>query len=373
MKLTVRLTWKRVFGALAALVLAGLALAWSGIVNIGASTGHWAITDWFLHWSMRNTVRTYAALTVQAPAIDPTGLVSAAGHFAATCATCHGAPGERPSPVMQSATPDAPDLMQTAGTWNDKELFWIIRNGIKFTPMPAWPALSREDEVRRMAAFVRRLPTMTPETYRTLAYGAGGVPAGNPQTFDDALADCERCHADDGRDQPDIPVLAGQKPAYLLEALRGFAANRRPSGVMSAAAARLDVETMRALAEHYAKLPGLDEDRDAPQATNAVKAASATEIAEAAPEQALVERIVANGLPEHDLPACAKCHAPGKRPDYPVLAGQKAGYLAARLWLWRGDPAIVEARQPNDSMAMIARRIPEHLVEPLARRYADAR
>ena len=43
-----------------------------------------------------------------------------------------------------------------------------------------------------------------------------------------------------------------------------------------------------------------------------------------------------NGLPEHDLPACAKCHAPGKRPDYPVLAGQKASYLAARLWRWRG-------------------------------------
>lgn len=361
MKITVRITWRRVLGALTVLVLAGLALAWSGIVNIAASTGHWAITDWFLHWSMRNTVRTYAALTVQLPAADPAGLVSAAGHYAATCAACHGAPGERPSPVMQSATPDAPDLAQTAITWSDKELFWIIRNGIKFTPMPAWPALAREDEVRRMVAFVRRLPTMTPETYRTLAYGAGGVPASNPQTFDDALADCERCHADGGRDQPDIPVLGGQKPAYLLDALRGFATGRRPSGVMSAAAARVDAAMMRALAEHYAKLPGLAEDRGAPQA------------AHVAQQQALVERVVASGLPEHDLPACAKCHAPGKRPDYPVLAGQKAGYLAARLWLWRGDPTVVEARQPNDSMAMIARRIPEQLVEPLARRYASTR
>ena len=86
--MTVRITWKRVLGTLAALVAAGLAIAWSGIVNIGASTGHWAITDWFLHWSMRNTVRTYAALTVETPATDPTGLVSAAGHYAATCANC---------------------------------------------------------------------------------------------------------------------------------------------------------------------------------------------------------------------------------------------------------------------------------------------
>ena len=357
--MTVRITWKRVLGTLAALVAAGLAIAWSGIVNIGASTGHWAITDWFLHWSMRNTVRTYAALTVETPATDPTGLVSAAGHYAATCANCHGAPGERPSPVMQSATPNAPHLAHTADTWNDKELFWIIRNGIKFTPMPAWPALGRLDEVRRMAAFVRRLPAMTPETYRTLAYGAGGVPAGNPQTLDDAHADCERCHADDGRDQPDIPVLAGQRPAYLLDALRAFASGRRPSGVMSAAAARIDVETMRALADRYAKLPGLGEAPDAPR--------SGTDPGQA---DSLVERIVERGLPAHDLPACAKCHAPGRRPDYPVLAGQKATYLASRLRQWRGDPATVEARKPNDSMATIARRIPEDMIEPLARYYA---
>jgi hypothetical protein len=61
-----------------------MAFAWSGILNIGASSGHWAITDWFLHWSMRNTVRTYAALTVKEPATDASGLISAAGHYAAT-------------------------------------------------------------------------------------------------------------------------------------------------------------------------------------------------------------------------------------------------------------------------------------------------
>src|SRR3546814_3404523 len=124
-----------------------MALAWSGIVNIGASSGHWAIPDWFLHLAMRTTVRTQAALgglTVTTPAADPRRLVSAAGHYAATFAICHGAPGERPSPVMQAATPSAPDLMATANEWTDEELFWIIKHGVKFTPMPAWPDLARE-------------------------------------------------------------------------------------------------------------------------------------------------------------------------------------------------------------------------------------
>lgn len=349
-----KITGKRALVAAAVLFVLGMAIAWSGIINIGASTGHWAITDWFLHWSMRNAVRTYAAATVNEPATDATGLVSAAGHYASTCAACHGAPGERPSPVMQSATPNAPDLSVTAKTWSDEQLFWIIKHGVKFTPMPAWPALDRDDEVRRMAAFVRRLPAMTPENYRSLAYGSGRIVGGEPKRLEDVLPDCERCHADDGRDQPDIPVLAGQKPAYLFAALDAYASGRRSSGVMSAAAARIDPAVRRALANHYAALPGLSEHRMTAVAANLTAGNRSA------------ERIVANGLPAINLPACSKCHAPGKRPDYPVLAGQKPQYLAARLRQWRGDASIVDARKPNDTMPMIARRIPEDMIDPLA-------
>lgn len=336
----------------------GMAIAWSGIINIGASTGHWAITDWFLHWSMRNTVRTQAALTVDEPATDASGLISAAGHYAANCAVCHGAPGERPSPVMQATTPSAPDLSVTAWTWSDWQLFWIVKHGVKFTPMPAWPMQDRDDEVRRMAAFVRRLPDMSPAEYRTLAYGPGRIVGGKPMQLKDALSDCERCHADHGREQRDIPVLAGQKPAYLRMTLEAYASGRRASGVMAAAAVRVDPGVLQALADNYAGLPGLSEPE-----TNAAAAALSE-------EDSLAERIVTHGLPEADLPACAKCHAPGKRPHYPVLAGQKPEYLAAQLRRWRGDENVVDVRKPNASMAMIARRIPERMIEPLARYYA---
>src|SRR5690606_11165999 len=173
--MTVRITWRRIITAIAALVVAAFLVAWSGVIHVGASTGHAAITDWFLHWAMRNTVRTYAALTVDTPAADPEGLVSAAGHFAGHCAVCHGAPGERPSPQMQAATPHAPDLAITAPSYSDAELFWIVKHGVKFTGKPAWPSLERDDEVRRMAAFVRRLPDMTAPEYHALAYGPGSI------------------------------------------------------------------------------------------------------------------------------------------------------------------------------------------------------
>jgi cytochrome c553 len=340
-----------------ALVTGGLLLAWSGFINVAASTGHWTITDWFLHWTMRNSVRAQAAMTVEEPATDPSGLVSAAGHFAVNCAPCHGAPGERRSTVMQAATPPPPDLTHTVETYNDRELFWVVRHGVKFTPMPAWPAQDRDDEVRRMAAFVRRLPRMSAQEYRELAYGRGRIVGGQAWTLESALADCERCHAEGGRGQPDIPVLGGQKPAYLLGTLEAFAAGRRSSSVMEAAAARVDPGIMRGLAGHYANQPGLDAERDI------VETASVA-------ADPMVARIITEGLPEKKLPACAQCHAPGKRPHYPVLAGQKAEYLAGRLKRWRGDRNVVDARKSQLTMPVIARRIPESMIEPLAQHFA---
>lgn len=128
---------------------------------------------------------------------------------------------------------------------------------------------------------------------------------------------------------------------------------------MSTAAARVDPALLQHLADHYANLPGL---ADSPRA-RPPRAATA--------DEALVLRTVEQGLPHVNLPACARCHSSGKRADYPVLFGQKSEYMAARLRRWRGEANVVEARKPNDSMSMIARRIPESLIEPLSDYYAQ--
>lgn len=356
----VKITWTRVLIGLAILATAGLTIAWLGIINIGASTGHWAITDRFLHWSMRNAVRTQSALTVAEPASDPTGMVSAAGHYASTCAFCHGAPGEPMPPMMQSATPPTPSLVETAGEWSDPQLFWIIKHGVKFTPMPAWTAMERDDEVRRMVAFVRRLPAMRPAEYQALARGNARtrILAGRALSGQEALPDCARCHGWDGRGrgQADIPILGGQSPRFLASAMAGYATGRRESGVMQPVAARLSPRAIRELSMHFARLPGLSPpDAPPPAALNALDRMAA--------------EVVARGLPEARLPACASCHDGRARPGYPVLSGQRAEYLAQRLRLWRqGDE--IEARRPNEVMPVIARRIPEHLVDPLARHFS---
>ena len=57
------------YGVIAA-PFAALFGAWVGIFNVAASTGHWEITDWFLHFAMRSSVRTYALAAPPPPVLS---------------------------------------------------------------------------------------------------------------------------------------------------------------------------------------------------------------------------------------------------------------------------------------------------------------
>lgn len=346
--MTIRVRWFRVVTALVALFAAGMLVAWSGLVPIAASSGHWKITDWFLHWTMRNSVKTQSSFSTPDDVIARQGLVSAAGHFAQSCASCHGAPGVRPLPVMQAATPPAPNLQINAKQWSDRHLHWILEHGVKFSGMPAWAAKDRPDEIRRMVAFVRALPSMTPAAYRSLV---DGVDASLPHVAPGLVAKCTGCHGADGsgRGQPDIPVLGQQKAGYLYAALQSYAAGKRSSAVMRQAAATLSESDMRALAGHFAAQPGLGAGLD----DGGIGARA--------------RQIFVEGMPERQLPACLSCHSPTRSTPYPIIHGQRAAYIANRLERWRGDETKVDARKPHAVMPTIARRIPADMIVPLAR------
>ena len=58
--------WFQIAALLTVLAAGGLLVAASGIVPLKASSGHWSITAWFLHFAMRRSVATHT-LGLQAP------------------------------------------------------------------------------------------------------------------------------------------------------------------------------------------------------------------------------------------------------------------------------------------------------------------
>ena len=312
--------WKHLAFGLAALPFVALFITWIGFFNVGASTGHWKITEWFLHFAMRSAVRTYALAVEEPDELPRHAIQPAAGHFARGCAICHSAPGEARTPAVNMMLPHPPDLADKVGEWTDAELFRIVKHGVRFTGMPAWPTQERDDEVWAMIAFLRELPAMDEATWRDLAYGGGEPSFGKARTFDRALAECTRCHGADGLGRsPVTPVLAGQNEAYLLESLEAYANGRRHSGVMGIPVAAVEPQLLRELARHFSALP-----------------APAPAVAPDAAEVKRGEEIARHGVPSHDVPACLGCHGrPDRNPVYPEIAGQPAEYLEIQLHLFR--------------------------------------
>ncbi|KQT65762.1 MULTISPECIES: c-type cytochrome [unclassified Aureimonas] len=420
MKVRFDLNWKTAgLGALVG-VVGALAVGWSGLVSIAASSGHFGPVSWFLHWTMQNAVDTQS-LGLDVPAdvdlSDPALVQRAAGHFASGCAACHGAPGETQSPVVHAMMPPPPRLEDRVGygaKWKDRELFWIVQHGVKYSGMPAWVSQGRPDEVWAMVAFLRAYPGLTPERYGALALGDGEpaptVGTGpNAEKVATALADCARCHGLDGQgvggpaEAGAFPVIAGQPEPYLLETLRAYASGGRESGIMQPAAGIHSDEVLAALAAHYAAQPALVRPAAASPGTapglpetpvvtaaepgpTGSPAAIATRDAVAAnvePSAAhgppydaagLLElgRVLATeGLPVRKLPACESCHGDegrARNPNYPRLAGQPAWYLSTHLQLWKhrqrgGGPYA-------HLMAKIAPHFTDEQIEALAMWYA---
>ena len=56
--------------------------------------------------------------------------------------------------------PQPPYLGTVVEKRSPQQLFYVIKHGIKFTGMPAWPAQSRDDEVWSVVAFLLELPKL---------------------------------------------------------------------------------------------------------------------------------------------------------------------------------------------------------------------
>jgi cytochrome c553 len=361
MRLFVRARTRRILGAIAATVAAltaGLFLfAWSGIYNIAASRGHWAIIEWFLHFGMSNSVELHAR-AIEAPPLDSPDLyVLGAAHFHRACAACHGAPGIPADPTAQRALPPPPELGHVATEWKDRELFWIVKHGIKYTGMPAWVAQQRDDEVWAVVAFLKRLPRLDAKSYRELALG-GLEPA--PQSGRDiaatgasvdAVGACARCHGIDQRRPAShlVPLLHGQPEEFLAAALRAYAQGTRRSGIMEPIAAELKTDSIAKLAAYYSRL-------DVPSSAHVSAAAERG------------RPLATQGDPNTRIPACVTCHDAGALPMFPRLAGQNAAYMANRLRLWKAG--VVSPTDLEAIMAPIARLLSEQQIDEVSAYFA---
>ena len=202
MKISKRSTF--IIGSAAAIgVIAIVGFAYSGIYDVSASSSHSNIVNWLLSTTSHASIERRAK-EIDVPNLDDDSLARAGvNDFNGMCAGCHGAPGQDPEAMGQGLNPPPPDLAESAAEMSPAELFWVTKNGIKMTGMPAWGATHDDDAIWPVVAFMTKLPELNAGQYQELLDSAGGMGHHANDSGGDAHSHEDSGHSEDAPKEPE--------------------------------------------------------------------------------------------------------------------------------------------------------------------------
>ncbi|HET7675538.1 MAG TPA: cytochrome c [Gammaproteobacteria bacterium] len=158
------------------LIIGGfLAYIYSGGFDVAATRDNPGWIDWIISTTREHSIEARVA-SVKVPAdinlSDPAMVAEGAKHYKAMCEVCHLAPGQSDSETRAGLNPRPPNLPKIAQYIEPNEAFWIIKNGIRMTAMPAWGPTHSDQKIWAIVAFVKALPQIDAARYRMLTAGA---------------------------------------------------------------------------------------------------------------------------------------------------------------------------------------------------------
>jgi mono/diheme cytochrome c family protein len=137
---------------------------------------------------------------------DQRTLATGRAEYTGSCAVCHGAKGDGRGAFGPVTYPDATDFTSDAGkSKTDAQLFWIVKNGLGFTAMPAFGGQYKDADIWAMVAYIRALQRGTASVLAipepTSAQLAAADLSASRQTRGAAIyfaLGCHLCHGPEG-------------------------------------------------------------------------------------------------------------------------------------------------------------------------------
>lgn len=105
---------------------------------------------------------------VKPPPLSAADIREGAGHFKGMCQRCHGGPGAPREDFAEGLNPQPPDLAESTDDMSVGQVFWIGKHGIKMTAMPAFGKTDSDEELWKVAAFVKQMSKVTPQEYAAI-------------------------------------------------------------------------------------------------------------------------------------------------------------------------------------------------------------
>lgn len=161
---------KYLIGAISVIVLliiGYLIFIYSGMYNISAMVHHDKLTLWMMNTVRDNSIKHNADNKIKMPDLSDDSLIKMGFvHYREMCVSCHGAPGINQNEFAEGLYPNPPMLSKVANDWTPQQLFWITKNGLKMTGMPAFGPTHTDDMIWAIVAFTKKLPTLSKEEFQ---------------------------------------------------------------------------------------------------------------------------------------------------------------------------------------------------------------
>ncbi len=140
---------------------------YSGSYDVSQTKPDNAITNWIMRTTVNYSVKKRLK-SVQVPSLTDTSMIVLGfQHYKEMCAECHGAPGIDQEELAMGLYPKPPKFYKSDDMPDPDEAFWIIKNGIKLTGMPAFGPTHSDKEVWAITAFLlNKMNNMSPDDYK---------------------------------------------------------------------------------------------------------------------------------------------------------------------------------------------------------------
>ena len=152
---------------LVVLLLVFIIFIYSGSYNVSQLSHHNPITTWAINTTVTHSIDSRSKTLSIPPMNDSSNFKEGFSHYNEMCVTCHAGPGIEADELAKGLYPSPPTFYKSNKMPGAAYTFWIIKNGIKFTSMPAFGPTHSDQKIWAITDFIlNKLNKMSTEEYR---------------------------------------------------------------------------------------------------------------------------------------------------------------------------------------------------------------
>lgn len=150
-----------IFGVILAVAVPAI-LVYTGNINMDATLKAGTIERRVGSMAWKKSLAKRAPATPNPFLNDASAVDVGLDHYKENCVVCHGVADIEPGEIAAGLNPHPPRLRAAKlEDMTDGQLFYLIKNGIRATGMPGFGPTHTDDEIWKIAAFLRKMDSLS--------------------------------------------------------------------------------------------------------------------------------------------------------------------------------------------------------------------